>query len=84
MSELQKDYFYIHKFLHDRLWTFQYDIKVRVSECCLTPSEHFSSYIIKIILPVYVAPLGHIILIPSQPVFGLSLSGEAAKVNFIL
>ena len=37
----------------------------------------------------YVAPLGHIILIPSQPVFALSpyccvLSGEATNTNFIV
>ena len=37
----------------------------------------------------YVAPLGHIILIPSQPVFDLStkcciLSGEATNTNFIV
>ena len=36
----------------------------------------------------HVAPLGHIILIPSQPVFALSpsclvLSGEATNTNFI-
>ena len=35
-----------------------------------------------------VAPLGHIILIPSQPVFALSLScvlrGEATNTNFIV
>jgi hypothetical protein len=37
----------------------------------------------------HVAPLGHIILIPSQPVFALSplccaLSGEATNTNFIV
>ena len=37
----------------------------------------------------HVAPLGHIILIPSQPVFGPSpkycvLSGEATHTNFIV
>jgi hypothetical protein len=31
-----------------------------------------------------VAPLGHIILIPKQPVFALSPSGEATNVNFIV
>jgi hypothetical protein len=37
----------------------------------------------------HVAPLGHIIPIPSQPVFALSpyccmLSGEATNINFIV
>ena len=37
----------------------------------------------------HVAPLGHIILVPSQPVFALSpkscvLSGEATNTNFIV
>jgi len=31
-----------------------------------------------------VAPLGHIIMIPKQPVFALSPSGEATNVNFIV
>jgi hypothetical protein len=37
----------------------------------------------------HVAPLGHIILIPSQPVFALSpyccvISGEASKYQFLI
>jgi len=40
---------------------------VRLSGCCSTPTQQFFSYI-----GPDVAPLGHIILIPSQPVFVLS------------
>ena len=70
----------------------------RVSDCCLTPilpKQHseLDFYSVSSLKQQsagrHVAPLAHIILIPSQPVFALSpkccvLSGEATNTNFIV
>ena len=55
---------------------------------CLVEFFHIASSLKQQSMDRHVAQLGHIILIPSQPVFALSpkccvLSGEATNTNFI-
>ena len=85
----------LHKYLSPISWRKQGNYEWDDDEVCIVLDQHAevdlysASSLKQQSAGRHVAPFGHIILIPSQPVFALSpwgyvLSGEAMNTNFIV